>query len=181
MRVLVACEFSGKVRDAFIRKGHDAISCDLIQSETDGPHYLGDVRDILKENWDLIIAFPPCTHLARSGARWWKNRREEQQQALDFVRELMNAPCEKICIENPIGAISTNIRKPDQVIHPWQFGHGETKTTCLWLKNLKHLTPTNIVSGREHRIHNMPGTKHRTRLRSITYDGIANAMAEQWG
>jgi hypothetical protein len=180
MRVLVACEFSGVVRDAFNKRGHYAVSCDLLPSETEGPHYLGDVTDLLRGNWDLMIAFPPCTHLASSGARWFKNKQQEQANALCFIQLLMDAPIHRIAIENPIGVISTRIRKPDQIIQPWQFGHGETKATCLWLKNLPKLRPTNIVEGREARIHKMSPSKNRGRLRSITYQGIADAMADQW-
>jgi site-specific DNA-cytosine methylase len=183
MRVLIACEFSGVVREAFAAKGHDAWSCDLLPAEILGQHYEGDVRDLLRTPnfWDLLIAFPPCTHLAVSGARWFKEKKQEQAEALEFVSFLLNAPCEKIALENPVGVISTKIRKPDQIIQPWQFGHGETKATCLWLKGLPKLEPTNIVAGREARIHKMPPSPDRGKLRSITYSGIANAMAEQWG
>jgi len=181
LKVLVACEYSGTVRDAFIRAGHDAMSCDILPTDSRGPHYQGDVRDILGEGWDLMIAHPPCTHLAVSGARWFKHKAVEQAEALDFVRLLMNAPVERIAIENPISIISSKIRKPDQIIQPWQFGHGETKATCLWLKNLPKLTPTNIVEGRDNRIHRMPPSPDRWKLRSATYKGIAEAMAEQWG
>ena len=181
MRVLVACEFSGTVRDAFRRRGHDAWSCDLLPSETDGQHYQGDVRDILTDGWGMMIAHPPCTHLAVSGARWFKDKQQEQVEALAFVRALMAAPIERIAIENPISVISSKIRKPDQIIQPWQFGHGETKATCLWLKNLQKLKPTNIVDGREARIHKMPPGPDRWKERSKTYQGIADAMAEQWG
>ena len=181
MRVLVACEMSGRVRDAFIKRGHDAMSCDLLPSESQGLHYQGDVRDIIDDDWDLMIAHPPCTHLAVSGARWFKDKIEEQNEALEFVRFLMDAPIDKICIENPISIISSKIRKPDQIIQPWQFGHGETKSTCLWLKNLPKLTATNIVDGRENRIHKMAPSKMRSIDRSRTYIGIAEAMASQWG
>ena len=181
MRVLVACEFSGVVRDAFTARGHYALSCDLLPSETPGKHILGDVRDILSDGWDMMIAHPPCTHLAVSGARWFKYKQQEQQEALEFVKELMAAPIPKICIENPISIISTRIRKPDQIIHPWQFGHGEVKATCLWLKNLPKLTPTHIVEGREARVHKMPPGPDRWRERSRTFPGIARAMAKQWG
>ena len=181
MRVLVACEFSGTVRDAFIARGHDAMSCDLLPTEKPGPHYQGDVRDILCNGWDLMIAHPPCTHLAVSGARWFTEKRDEQAEALDFVRELLAAPIPKIAVENPVSIISSRIRRPDQVIHPWMFGHGETKATCLWLKGLPLLEPTNMVSGREARIHKLPPTADRWKLRSLTYQGIADAMAEQWG
>jgi len=181
VRVLVACEFSGVVRDAFIHIGHDAVSCDLLPTESDGPHYRGDVMDILGDGWDLMVAHPPCTHLASSGARWFKGKGAEQAAALDFVRALMAAPIPRIAIENPIGVISTRVRKPDQIIQPWQFGHGETKATCLWLKNLPLLVPTQVVSGRDDRIHRLPQTKDRWKLRSLTYSGIAAAMAGQWG
>jgi hypothetical protein len=181
MKVLVACEFSGTVRDAFTERGHDAWSCDLLPTERPGNHYVRDVREVLDLGWDLIIAHPPCTHLASSGARWWSEKKQEQTEALDFVRILMDAPCERICIENPVSRISTAIRKPDQIIQPWQFGHGETKTTCLWLKNLPELVPTQIVEGREPRVHWTPPSKERWKIRSRTYPGIAAAMAEQWG
>lgn len=181
MRVLVACEFSGVVRTAFLAHGHDAISCDLLETESFGPHFCGNVLDILDDGWDLMICHPPCTHLAVSGARWFKDKREEQEEALDFVRALMDAPIPRICLENPVSIISTKIRKPDQIIQPWMFGHGETKATCLWLKNLPNLKPTNVVEGRESRIHKMPPSKDRWKKRAITYKGIAHAMAQQWG
>jgi site-specific DNA-cytosine methylase len=181
MDVIIACEFSGVVRDAFLRRGHNAISCDIIPTESPGPHYRGDIRDLLNGCWDLMIAHPPCTHLAVSGARWWKDKHEEQQEALDFIRLMMNADIPRIAIENPIGKISTEIRKPEQIIQPWMFGHGETKATCLWLKNLPSLIPTNIVDGRDPRIHRMSPGPNRGKLRSVTYTGIAEAMAEQWG
>ena len=181
MKVLVACEYSGTVRDAFIAQGHDAISCDLLPTDAPGPHYQGDVRDILNDGFDLMIAHPPCTHLAVSGARWFKDKQEEQAEALDFVRLLLDAPIDKIALENPISIISSRIRKPNQIIQPWQFGHGETKATCLWLKNLPCLMPTNIVEGREAKVHRMSPGPDRWKLRSATYKGIAQAMAEQWG
>lgn len=186
MRVLIACEFSGIVRDAFIARGHYAMSCDLLDTERPGPHYKGNVIDLIYESgvpWDLMIAHPPCTHLAVSGARYFAEKKADgrQREALEFVRMLMNAPIPKIAIENPISIISSQIRKPDQIIQPWMFGHGETKATCLWLKNLPLLHPTNIVSGREHRIHKMPPSPERWRERSRTFQGIADAMAEQWG
>lgn len=181
MKVLVACEFSGIVRDAFIKKGHYAMSCDLLPTESDGPHYQGDVMDILDDGWDLMIAHPPCTHLAVSGARWFKYKKEEQKKALKFVSLLLNAPVGKIALENPVSVISTKIRKPEQIIQPWMFGHGETKSTCLWLKDLPLLSPTNVVSGREHRVHRVPPSKDRWKIRSKTYQGIADAMAAQWG
>ena len=177
-RVLVACEFSGVVRDAFRARGHEAWSCDLLPA--DGNHLQGDVSQHL-DGWDLMIAHPPCTHLAVSGARWFKNKEKEQEEALDFVRLLLDAPIPKIALENPVSVISTRIHRPDQIIQPWMFGHGETKTTCLWLKGLPKLVPVNIVEGRENRIHKMPPSKNRGKLRSITYQGIADAMAEQWG
>ena len=183
MKVLIACEFSGIVRDEFSARGYDSVSCDLLPSERQGKHYQGDVFDIINDGWDMMIAFPPCTHLAVSGARYFAVKRADgrQQAALEFVRRLFNAPIKKIAVENPIGIISTEIRKPDQIIHPWQFGHGETKATCLWLKNLPKLIPTNIVDGREHRVWRMPPSEHRAKERSRTYPGIARAMAEQWG
>ena len=184
LRVLIACEFSGIVRDAFIDRGHDAISCDLLPTESLGPHITGDIKihdKIFFKSFDLMIAHPPCTYLAVSGARWFKDRQEEQARALEFVEFLMNLNIDKICIENPIGIISTRIRKPDQIIQPWMFGHGETKATCLWLKNLPLLKPTNIVGGRENRIHRMSPGPNRGKERSRTYKGIADAMAEQWG
>lgn len=183
MRVLIACEFSGVVRDAFIRHGHDAMSCDLLPSERPGPHYQGDVRDLLTERWDLMIAHPPCTDLAVSGARYFAEKIADGRQpaALAFVRLLMDVPIEHIAIENPISIISTHIRLPDQIIQPWMFGHGETKATCLWLKNLPPLVPTDIVAGREQRVHLMPPGPDRWRERSRTYEGIAEAMASQWG
>jgi hypothetical protein len=180
MRVLVACEFSGIVRDAFITKGCDAMSCDLLPTETDGPHYRGDVRDILGDGWDLMVAHPPCTHLAVSGAKWFAKKRQEQAEALDFVRTLMDCPVPRWCIENPVSVISTKIRKPDQIVQPWQFGHGETKATCLWLRNLPKLVPSNIVNGREAKVHRMAPSPDRWKQRSRTYVGIANAMADQW-
>ena len=181
MKVLVACEFSGVVRDAFLAGGHDAMSCDLLPSEVPGPHHQGNVLDILGDGWDLMIAHPPCTHLAVSGARWFKDKQYEQAAALEFVRDLLAAPIPMIALENPISVISTKIRKPDQIIHPWQFGHGETKKTCLWLKGLPLLEPTDIVDGREPRVHRMPPGPDRWKRRSKTFPGIAAAMAEQWG
>ena len=182
MKVLIACEFSGIVRDAFRKKGHDAWSCDFLPSESFSMfHFQTDVRNVLEEHWDLMIAHPPCDHLAVCGARWFKDKQDKQKQALDFVQFLMNVPIDKIAIENPISIISTHIRKPDQIIQPWMFGHGETKATCLWLKNLPKLIPTNIVEGREPRVHKMPPGPNRWKERSRTYQGIADAMAEQWG
>jgi len=181
MRVLVACEYSGKVRDAFKARGHDAWSCDLLPTDVEGQHIQGDVLDILDQGWDLMVAHPPCTHLAVSGARWFKDKQQEQHEALEFVSALLNAPIDRIALENPISIISTKIRKPDQIVQPWQHGHGETKATCLWLKGLPKLEPTNVVSGRKPRVHMMPPSKDRWKLRSETYSGIAKAMAEQWG
>lgn len=193
MRVLVACEFSGVVRRAFRARGHDAWSCDLLPAEDSSEyHYQCDVMRILEEacldeyvygssGWDMMIAHPPCTHLAVSGARWFKEKQREQAEALEFVRRLLSAPIEKIALENPVSIISSRIRKPDQIIQPWQFGHGETKATCLWLKNLPKLTPTNIVDGRVARVHMMPPGPDRWKERSRTFEGIAEAMAAQWG
>lgn len=182
MRVLVACEFSGIVRNAFAARGHDAWSCDLLPSEQPGQHYRTDIRKVLHQRkWDLLIAHPPCTYLAVSGARWFKDRTQEQADALEFVRLLMSAPIFQICIENPISVISSRIRKPDQIIQPWMFGHGETKATCLWLKNLPPLKPTRIVSGRIARVHHASPGPDRWKERSRTLTGIAAAMAGQWG
>jgi site-specific DNA-cytosine methylase len=181
MRVLVACEFSGVVRDAFKERGHDAWSCDLLPTETPGKHFQQDVLSILEDGWDLLIAHPPCTHLAVSGARWFKEKQEEQKEALLFVRALLDAPIARIALENPVSIISSRVRKPNQIIQPWQFGHGETKATCLWLKGLPNLVPTNIVSGREARVHRMPPSPDRWKERSKTFTGIATAMAAQWG
>jgi len=181
MKVLIACEYSGAVRDAFINNGHDAMSCDLLPTDVDGPHYQGDVFDIINDGWDLMIAHPPCTHLAVSGARWFKDKVEEQKEALEFVQRLMDAPIDKIAIENPISIISSHIRKPEQIIQPWMFGHGETKATCLWLKGLPKLFATNVVEGREAKIHKMSPGPNRWKERSKTYQGIAIAMANQWG
>lgn len=186
MKVLIACEFSGIVREAFKAKGHDAWSCDLLPTEIPGKHIQNDILSVLMGHtmidldWDLMIAHPPCTYLAVSGARWFKDRIPQQNYALAFVKDLMNASVNKICIENPVSIISSHIRKPDQIIQPWMFGHGETKATCLWLKNLPKLIPTEIVDGRESRIHKMPPSKDRGKNRSRTFNGIAKAMAEQW-
>jgi len=179
--VLVACEFSGIVRDAFIERGHDAVSCDLLPSERPGPHIQGDVLEHLADGWDLTIAFPPCTYLAASGARWWAGRQREQAEAIEFVRVLLAAPIPQIALENPVGRLSAAVRKPDQIIQPWQFGHGETKATCLWLKGLPLLRPTDLVLWREARVHRMSPGPNRGRERSRTLPGIAAAMAEQWG
>lgn len=183
MKVLIACEFSGIVRDAFTAKGHKAVSCDLLPTDAKGYHYTGDIFQCLAfhhYDFDLMIAFPPCTHLCVSGARWFKDKVTEQKEAIDFFMCLVNAPIKRIAIENPIGIMSTKYRKPDQIIQPWQFGHGETKATCLWLKNLPLLQPTNIVEGREGKVWKMPPSADRWKLRSKTYEGIAQAMAEQW-
>ena len=181
MKVLVACEYSGTVRDAFIAKGHEVMSCDLLPTDVHGPHYQGDVFDIINDGWDLMIAHPPCTHLAVSGARWFKDKQIEQKEALEFVRRLLNASIPKIALENPVSIISSKIRKPNQIIQPWQFGHGETKATCLWLKGLPNLVPTDIVEGREPKVHMMSPGPNRWKERSKTYAGIAEAMASQWG
>lgn len=194
MRILVACEFSGVVRRAFRARGHDAWSCDLLQSEDLSDYHLrGDVRDYLDgrpfaegitvrlAQWDFLIAFPPCTHLAVSGARWFKYKQQQQADAITFVRQLLDAPIPRIALENPIGVLSTRIRKPDQIIQPWQFGHGETKATCLWLKNLPPLVPTNVVSGRVPRVHHASPGPDRWKERSRTLPGIAAAMAAQRG
>lgn len=179
-RILIACEFSGAVRDAFVAQGCDAMSCDLLPSEVPGPHYQGDVRDVLGGGWDLLVAHPPCTHLAVSGARWFKDKLPEQAEALAFVRLLLEAPVPRIALENPVSIISSRIRKPSQIIQPWQFGHGETKATCLWLTNLPPLQPTNIVPGREARVHRMAPGPDRWKERSRTFPGVAAAMASQW-
>jgi hypothetical protein len=184
MRVLVACEFSGIVREAFRKLGCDAWSCDLLETEIPSPfHVESDILEYIKGNdqWDLMIAHPPCTYLAVSGAKWFKERQTEQREGLDFVRKLMSVDIPRICIENPISVISTKIRKPDQIIQPWMFGHGETKSTCLWLKNLPKLQPTKIVAGREGRVWKETPSPDRWKNRSRTYLGIAEAMATQWG
>jgi site-specific DNA-cytosine methylase len=157
------------------------MSCDLLPTDVDGPHYQGDVFDVINDGWDLMIAHPPCTHLAVSGARWFKDKQQEQAEALEFVRRLLDAPIKRICLENPVSIISSRIRKPDQCIQPWMFGHGETKKTCLWLKNLDKLVPTDVVDGRDQRIWKLPPTADRWKIRSKTYQGIADAMANQWG
>ncbi len=184
MRILVACEFSGVVREAFRARGHDAVSCDLLPAEDGSPNHIqGDVRDLLVSGWDLMVAHPPCTHLAVSGARWFPQKVADgsQQAALDFVRVLLDAPIPRIALENPVSIISSRIRKPDQIIQPWQFGHGETKATCLWLKGLPLLVPTDIVDGRTARVHRLPPGADRWKERSRTLHGIAAAMADQWG
>ena len=183
LRVLVACEYSGTVRDAFARRGFDAWSCDLLPTDTPGKHIQDDVLAVLNDDWALMIAHPPCTHLAVSGARWFPEKRAsgEQQEAIDFFLALARAPIPRIAIENPVCIMSSVWREPDQVIQPWQFGHGETKATCLWLKGLPPLVPTKIVSGRHPRVHLMPPSEDRWKERSRTYEGVAQAMAEQWG
>lgn len=182
MKVLIACEYSGAVRDAFIALGHDAMSCDLLPTDVPGPHYQGDIRDVLDYPFDLMIAHPPCTHLSVSGARHFEEKRKDgrQQSAVAFFMMLAKADIPRIAIENPICIMSSVWRKPDQVIQPWQYGHGETKATALWLKCLPTLQPTDVVPGREARIHKMPPSPDRWKLRSATYAGIAKAMAEQW-
>lgn len=193
MRVLVACEFSGRVRDAFLAQGHNAWSCDLLPTEVPGPHYQCDVLEILGNRWDLMIAHPPCTYLTSSGLHWnriipW--RAAETEKALVFVRRLLDAPIPMIALENPVGCISAKIRKPDQIIQPYQFGHPESKSTCLWLKGLPKLTPTNVLEVPPgHRWANQTASGQnklgpspdRAKIRSLTYPGIARAMAEQWG
>ena len=181
MKILVACEFSGIVREAFNKLGHDATSCDLLETEIPGFHIKDDVLKHLNKKWDLMIAHPPCTYLAVSGARWFKDRKHEQNEALEFVYMLAHTNIPRVCIENPIGVISSFWRKPDQIVQPWMFGHGETKATCLWLKNLPKLQPTNIVDGREGRVWKESPGPNRWKNRSRTYQGIAEAMAFQWG
>ena len=192
MKILIACEYSGTVRDAFSRQGHCAVSCDLLPSDTPGMHHQGDVMDILGDGWDMMIALPPCTHLASSGARWFKEKRKDgrQQKGIDFFLSLVSAPIPRICIENPIGIMSTKYRKPDQIIQPWQHGHEATKSTCLWLKGLPKLKPTHIVGKGERHVtsggrslpkwYNLPQNKDRWKVRSKTFQGIADAMANQW-
>jgi hypothetical protein len=192
MRVLIACEYSGTVRDAFRAAGHDAMSCDLLPTDRPGPHYQGDVFDIIGDDWDMMIAHPPCTHLAVSGAKHFAAKIADGRQAaaLFFVRRLLDAPIPRICVENPVSIISSQIRKPDQIIQPWMFGHEATKTTCLWLKGLPHLVPTDIVGkGARHVTksgkslptwYNLPPSPDRWKIRSATFQGIADAMAAQW-
>lgn len=194
MKVLIACEYSGTVRDAFIKKGHEVISCDLLPTDKPGPHYQGDIFDIINDGFDLMIAHPPCTYLTVSANKWYKDqperksgtlvgqaRRDAREKSIDFFLKLYNCEITKIAIENPIGVLSSRFRKPDQVLQPWMFGHGETKATCLWLKGLPLLTPTDIVEGREQRLHLLPKTEDRWKIRSTTFQGIADAMADQWG
>lgn len=179
MRILAACEFSGVVREAFAARGHDAWSCDLLPTEIPGQHHQGDVLDLIGEPWDLVIAFPPCTYLARSGARWHSGS-IEQDDAIEFARRLMKWPAPAVVVENPVGALSEAVRPPDQVIQPWQYGHGETKATCLWLSGLMPLQPTVRVPGRAPRVHREPPGPDRWKNRSRTLPGIAAAMAAQW-
>lgn len=191
MKILIACEYSGTVRDAFRALGHDAMSCDLLPTEREGPHYQGSVLDVLGDGWDMMIAHPPCTHLAVSGAAHFAKKRASgvQDEALDFVRLLLNAPIPKIALENPISIISSRIRKPDQIVQPWMFGHMEQKSTCLWLKGLPLLTATNDVKAdmmklpknQRERLHYLPPSADRWKIRSQTFQGIADAMAAQWG
>lgn len=182
MKVLVGCEFSGRVRDAFVELGHDAWSCDLRKSKRPGRHIVGDILIALRDHWDLLIAFPPCTHLCVSGAKHFIYKKDQQEDSIKFVSELMEANVGRIAIENPVGVLSTRIRKPDQIIQPWMFGDGEQKQTCLWLKNLPHLQETRDFShGRDERVHRESPGKHRSDRRSETYRGIADAMARQWG
>ena len=190
MRVLIACEYSGAVRDAFVKNGHDAMSCDLLPTDVPGNHHHGDVFDVINDGWDLMIAHPPCTHLAVSGARWFKDKVKEQAESLEFVRRLMDAPIDKMAIENPISIISSRIRKPEQIIQPWMFGHPEAKATCLWLKGLPILSATDVLTKPEcgYWSNQTPSgqnklgpSKDRWKERSKTYQGIATAMANQWG
>ena len=182
MRVLVACEYSGRVRDAFRKRGHDAWSCDLLECEADPQwHHQGPVEELLHQGWDLMVAHPPCTHLAVSGSRHFHRKQREQRDALNFVRLLMSAPIPRWCIENPVSVISSAIRPPDQIIQPWEHGHGETKATCFWLQNLPRLVPSNCVEGREPKVHLMSPGPDRWKERSRTYQGVADAMADQWG
>lgn len=191
LNILIACEFSGVVREAFIKQGFSAVSCDLEPTEIPGPHYQGDVLDILDQGWDLMIAHPPCTHLATSGSRWFKYKQKEQEEALAFVRTLLDAPVKHIALENPVSIISSRICKPTQIIQPWQFGHEISKRTCLWLKNLPPLKPTNIVGkGKMQKLksgkqipewYSNANKKDRAKIRSRTFEGIAEAMAVQWG
>jgi hypothetical protein len=183
MRVLVACEYSGAVRDAFIELGHDAMSCDLLPTDAPGPHYKGNVFDVIDGCWDLMIAHPPCTDLSVSGAAWFKEKRMDGRQAasISFFMKLIKSDIPMIAVENPVCIMSRLFRKPDQIIQPWQFGHGETKATCLWLKNLPPLIPTNVVEGREARVHKMSPGPDRWKERSKTFSGVAAAMSSQWG
>lgn len=184
MKILIACEYSGRVRDAFRAKGHAAYSCDLLPDESGECvlHYQQDWREVIRlAEWDMVIAFPPCTDLCNSGSRWWPAKRADgrQETSVEFFLEFTRLQC-RWAIENPVGIMSTRYRKPDQIIQPWQFGHGETKATCLWLRGLPRLTPTQVVDGRENRVHRMGPSKDRWKERSRTYNGIAQAMADQW-
>ena len=202
MKVLIACEFSGVVRDAFRKLGHDAVSCDLEPTDAPGPHYSGNVMDILNDGWDLMIAHPPCTYLTVTGNKWFKpeyrdrfpTRQQDRKDAIEFFMALINAPIDRIAVENPIGIMSTTYRKPDQIIQPYQFGHSMSKSTCLWLKNLPLLKPTNIVdkgefitykSGKRCSKWYADAAKYppkiRAKIRNTTFQGIADAMAQQWG
>jgi hypothetical protein len=191
MKILIACEYSGRVRDAFIAQGHDAISCDLLPTERAGPHYQGNVLDILNNGWDMMIAHPPCTDLAVSGAAWFAKKRADgsQQKSIEFFMALANAPIPRICIENPIGIMSTLWRKPSQIVQPWMFGHPESKATCLWLKGIPLLISTKNVKAemellprnKQMRMHYLPPSPNRWKIRSETYQGIADAMASRWG
>lgn len=184
MKVLIACEYSGIVRDAFMRKGHDALSCDLLPTEREGPHYQGDVRDVLGEPWDMMIAFPPCTYLCNAGMNWInreEGRKGKMEDGMSFVDMLYSLQIPKIAIENPPGILSTKWRKPDQIIHPWMFGHAKNKPTCLWLKNLPPLMSTCVSLERELWVNNLPKSPNRWKIKSKTFDGIALAMSEQWG
>lgn len=193
MKILIACEFSGRVRDAFIARGHDAVSCDLLPTESPGPHVQGDVFDILGDGWDIMIAHPPCTYLCRQGQRWighpkHPNRLAHQKAAMKFFLELYNVPIARVAVENPVGVMNVRFRKPDQTIQPWQYGHDYSKRTCLWLRGLPQLQPTKIVeltytttpNGKRFTRgwYEMPRT---SRARSVTFQGIADAMADQWG
>ena len=184
MRILIACEESQAVCKEMRRLGHEAYSCDIIPCSGGHPewHLQVDALELLKMKWDMIIAFPPCTNLAVSGARYFREKQADgrQQASVEFFMQFVNADCKRIAIENPIGIMSTRYRKPDQIIQPWQFGHGETKATCLWLKGLPKLQPTDIVEGREQRVWKMPPSPERAKLRSVTYLGVARAMADQW-
>lgn len=190
MKILIACEYSGRVRDAFIKQGHEAISCDLLPTESNGPHYQGNVLDIINDGWDMMIAHPPCTDLAVSGAAWFAKKRADgsQKRSIDFFMALVNAPIPRICIENPVGIMSTIYRRPSQIIQPWMFGHLESKATCLWIKGMPLLKQTNVVynemmalpKNKRMRLHYLPPSKDRGKIRSETYQGIADAMAYQW-
>lgn len=181
MKILIGCECSGVVRDAFTRLGHDAWSCDIQPTDAPGKHFQCDIFEVIDMGWDMAIFHPPCTHLAVSGARWFKDKIVEQAEALEFVRRLMRCKIPRWALENPVSIISTRIRKPDCILQPWMFGHGEQKGTCLWLRNLPPLRPTNIVDGREQKVWKMGPSPDRAKKRSVTYAGIGAAMADQWG